>query len=153
MSAAPPRKFSRTSATLAGALTGLALAMAGIAAVMVWFETSRADAVGPQAEVIIALLSGSFMLGLLFAFPTAAAMVFVLAALTPRLPWLDRAWAWALAGVLFTAPWALLFAMFDSGQFAAGPVWWFGLALGAVSGLAAWRARYPAVQSAPQGQP
>lgn len=143
MSEAPARRISRTSATLAGALTGLALAMAGMAAVMVWFETSRTDAVGPQADVIIAMLSGSFMLGLLFAFPTAAAMVFTLAALTRWLPWLDRAWAWALAGVLFTAPWALLFAMFDSGQFAAGPVWWFGLALGAVSGLAAWRARYP----------
>lgn len=148
MSGAPARKFSRTRATIAGALTGLALALAGIAAVMIWFETSRADAVGPQAEVIIAMLSGSFMLGLLFAFPTAAAMVFTLAALTRWLPWLDRAWAWALAGVLFTAPWALLFAMFDSGQFAAGPVWWFGLALGAVSGLAAWRARYPGERAA-----
>lgn len=152
MNDTPARRISRTSATLAGARTGLALAMAGLLAVMIFYK-SPPSSDGPKADVIVALMFGSYMFGLLFAFPTAAAMVFTLAALTRWLPWLDRAWAWVLAGMLFTAPWAWLFAMFDSGQFAASPVWWFGLALGAVSGLAAWRARYPAVPSAPQGQP
>jgi hypothetical protein len=142
VSAAPARRISRTSATLAGALTGLALAMAGVLAVMLFHRSSPAAA-APPANEIFALMFGSYMFGLLFAFPTAAAIVFTLAALTRWLPWLDRAWAWALAGMLFTAPWALFFALFDTGQFEFGPVWWFGLALGAVSGLAAWRARYP----------
>ncbi|MEY4238388.1 MAG: hypothetical protein RL339_989, partial [Pseudomonadota bacterium] len=70
----PARRFSRTRATLAGALTGLALAMAGVAAVMLLHERPPGG-LAPQPAVIIALLSGSLMFGLLFAFVTAAAMV------------------------------------------------------------------------------
>ncbi len=143
MSAAPPRKFSRTYSVFAGALTGLALAIAGMLAVLL-----SQDGPGPQEgalALVLLLLHGTVLIGSVFAFPTALAMVLTLAGLFRWWPQLDRAWFWALAGVVFTMPTAFFFNLFDSpfpeppGGLHLGPLWWFGLALGGLSGLSAWK--------------
>ena len=142
MSEPPARRFSRTYAVFAGALTGLALAMAGMLAVLL-----SQHGPGPQEgalALVLLLLHGTVLIGSPFAFSTALAMVLTLAALLRWRPQLDRAWVWALAGVVFTMPTAFLFNLFDSpfpeppGGLHLGPLWWFGLVLGGVSGLSAW---------------
>lgn len=143
MSDAPARQFSRTYAVFAGALTGMAIAMAGMLAVML-----SLDGPGPKEgilAIVLLLANGIMLIGSAIAFPTAAAMVLTLTLMLRWWPQLDRSWVWALAGVVFTMPAAFLFNLFDSpfpeppGGVHLGPIWWFGLFLGGVSGLSAWR--------------
>lgn len=143
MSEAPARQFSRTYAVFAGALTGMVIAMAGMLAVML-----NLDGPGPQEgilAVVLLLLHGTMLIGSAIAFPTAAAMVLTLILVLRWWPQLDRAWTWTLAGVIFTLPTAFLFNVYDSpfpeppGGVHLGPIWWFGVALGGLSGLSAWK--------------
>lgn len=143
MSVAPARQFSRTYAVFAGALTGMAIAIAGMLAVML-----SLDGPGPKEgilAIVLLLLHGTMLIGSAIAFPTAVAMVLTLTLLLRWWPQLDRAWTWTLAGAIFTLPTAFLFNVYDSpfpeppGRVHLGPIWWFGVALGGLSGLSAWK--------------
>jgi len=142
----PARQFSLTYAVFAGALTGMAIAIVGMLAMIL-----SLDGPGPKEGILaivpllLLLLHGTMLIGSAIAFPTAVAMVLTLTLVLRWWPQLDRAWTWTLAGVIFTLPTAFLFNVSDSpfpeppGEIHLGPLWWFGVALGGLSGLSAWK--------------
>lgn len=139
MSHGPAKRFDPFAAIGWGAITGIAIAYAG----MIGWAAATGPGMALDSIVFgaLALAAWTLIIGSVLAFPTAITMVLTLNALIRWFPRLDRLWIWAAAGGLFTVPVAMLGGKVDSPEsgdvIAFGPLWWYCVMLGTVSGVSA----------------
>lgn len=140
MSHGPTKRFDPFAAIGWGAITGIAIAYAGMIG-WAFSQGSNPSSVGGALFVLLVVAFWTLIIGSVLAFPTAITMVLTLNALIRWFPRLDRLWIWAAAGGLFTVPVAMLGGKVDSPEsgdvIAFGPLWWYCIMLGTVSGVSA----------------
>ncbi|MBC2650678.1 hypothetical protein H7F50_10335 [Novosphingobium flavum] len=143
------KRISRYSAAVAGGLAGVGFGTLGLCLYLAATnaQTPLRPMVGVEGLATIAVFLPAFLLiGLLFAMPSAAIMVLVLAALVRRWRPFDHVLVWIAAGVLFAWPTAELGFAMESGGGRFGPLFSLGsilLMTGGVSGFCAWLYRRP----------
>lgn len=149
----PNNQMSRSRATFAGAIAGTVSTL-GAAAVYVLATPSssvtQVDNGLAGSSIFMLIIPGSLFIGLIFALPTSATMVFSLTALSQKAAFFDKAMAWIVVGALCASPTAWLFSNLDTAppQIALASIWSGGLAAGAITGLAAWTFRHRKQQHA-----
>lgn len=144
------KRLNRTKATLIGAVTGMILGV-GIAIAIMTMAAGSSAAFQKHgltgASFIAMALPGSLLIGLIFALPTSAAMVFSVSALSKKWSAFDKPTAWIVVSALFTSPTAYLFSSLQGGadRFALVSIWSFVLLIGAFAGFTAWFFRHTSV--------
>lgn len=138
----PDDHFTPGRAIFVGGSVGVALATTVILVFLVPPFQSMPFSSTPVEAFLLSLgaLPGLVLVGSIFSFPTAALLVAVMTGLAKRWRPLDSFASWVFAGAFASSPVAWLFHRIDSSSFGV----WLAvsiLVIGAISALAAWRAR------------